>query len=114
MVLFLLVITPIENISINTFRKETGVVMQEGYIFPDTITGNIAPGVESPDGDLLKKAIEIANLNSLIKTLPLGLKTKIGPGGHGLSQGQKQRILIARVVYKQPSILILDECYKFT
>ena len=99
----------IENISIATLRKTTGVVMQEGYIFPDTIMGNIAPGIESPDKKLLKDAIDIANLDGLINSLPLGLKTKVGPGGHGLSQGQKQRILIARVVYKQPSVLILDE-----
>jgi ATP-binding cassette, subfamily B, bacterial len=101
--------TPVEEISTEVLRKSTGVVMQEGYIFPDTITGNIAPGVETPDPMLLNYAISASNLESLIKTLPLGLKTKVGTGGHGLSQGQKQRILIARVIYKQPSILLLDE-----
>jgi ATP-binding cassette, subfamily B, bacterial len=100
---------PFEEINIDSFRKSTGVVMQEGYIFPDTITGNIAPGIEDPDQALLNYAITVSNLEGLIKSLPLGTKTKVGPGGHGLSQGQKQRILIARVVYKQPSILILDE-----
>jgi ATP-binding cassette, subfamily B, bacterial len=100
---------PFEEISISAFRKSTGVVMQEGYIFPDTITGNIAPGIENPDQVLLNYAITVSSLESLIKSLPLGAKTKVGPGGHGLSQGQKQRLLIARVVYKQPSILILDE-----
>jgi len=100
---------PIDAIGTEVLRKSTGVVMQEGYIFPDTITGNIAPGVENPDPALLSYAIQVSNLESLIKTLPLGLKTKVGVGGHGLSQGQKQRILIARVVYKQPSVLLLDE-----
>jgi len=100
---------PVDGISTEALRKSTGVVMQEGYIFPDTITGNIAPGVEDPDPALLSYAIQVSNLESLIKSLPLGLKTKVGIGGHGLSQGQKQRILIARVIYKQPSVLLLDE-----
>jgi len=101
--------TPLDAISINVLRKATGVVMQEGYVFPDTILGNIAPGIENPDHGLLKYAVNVSNLNDLIKSLPLGLKTKVGPGGHGLSQGQKQRILIARAVFKQPSVLLLDE-----
>jgi ATP-binding cassette subfamily B protein len=96
-------------INVGSLRKETGVVMQEGYIFPDTILGNIAPGTDDPDMDLVNLAITVANLKSLIDTLPSGLQTRIGQGGHGLSQGQKQRILIARVVFKQPPLLLLDE-----
>jgi len=99
----------LEEISIDSLRSSTGVVMQEGYIFPDTILGNIAPGTDQPDTERVSMAVRVARLGSLIQTLPAGLKTRVGQGGHGLSQGQKQRILIARVVYKQPSLLLLDE-----
>lgn len=98
-----------EEISVSSLRKATGVVMQEGYIFPDTILGNIAPGADEPDMDRVRQAVSVASLKSLINTLPAGLMTRVGQGGHGLSQGQKQRILIARVVYKEPSLLLLDE-----
>jgi len=98
-----------EEISVASLRKATGVVMQEGYIFPDTILGNIAPGTDDPDMESIRQAVSVASLKSLIDTLPAGLLTRVGQGGHGLSQGQKQRILIARVVYKQPSLLLLDE-----
>lgn len=99
----------LEEINIDSRRKSTGVVMQEGYIFPDTILGNIAPGVDQPDIERIDQAVRISGLRHLTETLPAGLSTRIGQGGHGLSQGQKQRILIARVVYKQPSLLLLDE-----
>ena len=99
----------LEEISIDSLRSSTGVVMQEGYIFPDTILGNIAPGADHPDMERVALAVRIASLGLLTQTLPAGLMTRIGQGGHGLSQGQKQRILIARVVYKQPSLLLLDE-----
>lgn len=85
------------------------MVMQEGYIFPDTILENIAPGTDQPDMEMVALAVRVASLGPLTQTLPAGLKTRVGQGGHGLSQGQKQRILIARVVYKQPSLLLLDE-----
>jgi ATP-binding cassette subfamily B protein len=99
----------LEEISVSSMRKATGVVMQEGYIFPDTIAGNIAPGTDIPDTDRLARAVMIASLKPMLDTLPAGLLTRVGQGGHGLSQGQKQRILIARVVYKEPSLLLLDE-----
>jgi len=83
--------------------------MQEGYIFPDTIIANIAPGIDNPDPESVKRAIMISNLRPLLDNLPSGLQTRIGQGGHGMSQGQKQRILIARVIFKQPSLLLLDE-----
>ncbi len=98
-----------EEISVTSLRKATGVVMQEGYIFPDTILGNIAPGEDHPDMERVQQSVSVASLRSLIDTLPAGLMTRVGQGGHGLSQGQKQRMLIARVVYKQPSLLLLDE-----
>jgi ATP-binding cassette subfamily B protein len=97
------------DISVTSLRKATGVVMQDGYIFPDTIVANIAPGVDSPDIDQVMKAVRVANLQSLLENLPAGLNTRVGQGGHGLSQGQKQRILIARVIFKEPSLLLLDE-----
>ena len=99
----------LEDISVGSLRKATGAVMQEGYIFPDTILGNIAPGTDDPDMERVAQAVKVAHLSPLTDTLPAGLKTRVGQGGHGLSQGQKQRILIARVVYKQPSLLLLDE-----
>jgi ATP-binding cassette subfamily B protein len=97
------------DISIKSMRKATGVVMQDGYIFPDTIMANIAPGNDNPDEDRIRDSIRIASLQPLLDNLPLGLQTRVGQGGHGLSQGQKQRILIARVIYKQPALLLLDE-----
>ena len=99
----------LNEISVTSLREKTGVVMQEGYIFPDSILGNITPGCDDPDMDRVALAINIANLKPLIDILPSGLLTRVGQGGHGLSQGQKQRILIARVVYKQPALLLLDE-----
>jgi ATP-binding cassette subfamily B protein len=99
----------LEEISVSSLRKTTGVVMQEGYIFPDTILANIAPGIEKPDMERVRRAVTIASLKPMLDALPSGLQTRVGQGGHGLSQGQKQRILIARVVYKEPSLLLLDE-----
>lgn len=101
--------TRLENISLKTWRKKVGVVMQDGYIFADTIAANIAPGVEEIDEERLYAAAEMANIRSFIESLPLGYNTKVGMNGHGLSEGQKQRLLIARVVYKNPEIIILDE-----
>jgi len=100
---------PLQNISLKMWREKVGAVMQDGFIFPDTIAANIAPGVEEIEEERLNRASEIANIREFIKTLPLGYNTKIGADGHGLSEGQKQRLLIARVIYKDPEILIFDE-----
>jgi len=83
--------------------------MQEGYIFSDTIANNIALSDETVDRKKLLFAVQTANIEEFIETLPLGYNTKIGMDGHGLSQGQKQRILIARAVYKNPDFIFLDE-----
>jgi ATP-binding cassette subfamily B protein len=95
--------------SLRRWREECGVVMQDGYIFSDTIARNIAPGVEIINKSELLNAARIANIADFISTLPLGYNTKIGGEGHGLSQGQKQRILIARAIYKNPKFLFFDE-----
>ena len=91
------------------WRSNCGVVMQEGYIFSDTIAANIA---ESDDQINLAKVIAsatTANIMDFIHNLPLGLNTKIGAKGNGISQGQKQRLLIARAVYKNPKFIFFDE-----
>lgn len=91
------------------WRAHCGVVMQEGYIFNDTIAGNITIGQENIDLKRLGHAVEMANIKAFIESLPLGYNTKIGMEGTGLSTGQKQRLLIARAVYKNPEFLFFDE-----
>lgn len=97
------------DISSRSLRENCGVVMQDGFIFSDTIERNIATGDENIDKQKLKKAVKIANIESFIETLPLGYNTKIGASGNGLSGGQKQRILIARAIYKNPHYIFFDE-----
>jgi ATP-binding cassette subfamily B protein len=97
------------NLSMSAWRSKCGVVMQDGFIFSDTIANNIAPGVEKIDEDRLLKAVGIANIREFIESLPLTYNTKIGQEGNGLSMGQKQRLLIARAVYKNPEFIIFDE-----
>ncbi len=95
--------------SIREWRKRCGIVMQDGFIFSDTIAGNIAPGVERIDEDRMRHAAHVANIEGFIEGLPLGYQTKIGQEGNGVSQGQRQRILIARAVYKDPEFIFFDE-----
>ncbi|WP_317131852.1 MULTISPECIES: peptidase domain-containing ABC transporter [Mucilaginibacter] len=97
------------NISFKTWRSSCGTVMQDGFIFSDTIERNIAVGDETADKQKLRNAIKIANIQDLIDGLPLGLNTKIGAEGNGISQGQRQRLLIARAVYKNPQYIFFDE-----
>lgn len=99
----------LQHVSQKAWRAHCGVVMQEGYIFNDTIARNIAVGTDFINEDRLWHAIEVANIKSYIEELPLGLNTKIGLEGTGLSTGQKQRLLIARAVYKDPRFLFFDE-----
>ncbi|NLA49191.1 MAG: ATP-binding cassette domain-containing protein, partial [Bacteroidales bacterium] len=101
--------TRLTNISLRIWREKTGAVMQDGFIFPESIASNISPGNSEIDEERLFRAVEMANIREFIESLPLGYNTKIGANGHGLSEGQKQRILIARVLYKDPDILIFDE-----
>src|SRR5699024_4334107 len=96
-------------ISPRTWRSHCGVVMQDGYIFSDSITGNIAVGEEHPDLKKIEDAAEVANIRQFIESLPLGYNTKIGAEGNGISQGQRQRMLIARAVYKDPQFIFMDE-----
>ncbi|HSH50633.1 MAG TPA: peptidase domain-containing ABC transporter [Bacteroidales bacterium] len=97
------------NISNRLWRDKCGVVMQDGFIFSDSIANNIAVSDEIPDRKKLLHAVKVANIQEFIESLPLGYNTKIGQNGVGLSQGQKQRILIARAVYKNPEFIFFDE-----
>ena len=101
--------TPLSNISPKVWRSHCGVVMQDGYIFNDTIAQNIAVGDDSIDKAKLLQAVEVANIKDFIEGLPLSYNTKIGNEGMGISGGQKQRLLIARAVYKNPDYIFFDE-----
>ncbi len=101
--------TDLKNINQKAWRNQVGAVMQEGFIFNDTIANNIAIGVDIIDKERLLYAADVANINSYIQNLPLGFNTKIGMEGVGMSTGQKQRLLIARAVYKNPEMLFFDE-----
>lgn len=99
----------LNNFSNRVWRDKCGVVMQDGYIFSDTIANNIAVSDETVDKERLLHAVKTANIQDYIESLPLGYNTKIGKDGIGLSQGQQQRILIARAVYKNPEYIFFDE-----
>jgi ATP-binding cassette subfamily B protein len=91
------------------WRNQCGAVMQEGYLFSDTIARNIAISDDEPDIERIRHAASVANIADYIEALPLAYNTMIGQDGQGISQGQRQRILIARVVYKNPMFVFLDE-----
>lgn len=101
--------TNMKNISPRYWRDHCGVVMQEGYVFNDTIANNIAVGEDHIDKQKLRRAVEIANIKDFIESLPLSYNTKIGNEGVGVSGGQKQRLFIARAVYKAPEYILFDE-----
>ncbi|HRD52706.1 MAG TPA: peptidase domain-containing ABC transporter [Flavobacteriales bacterium] len=100
---------PLEQVARSTWRDHCGTVMQEGFIFNDTVANNIAIGQDRINQDRLVHAASVANIRDFIDALPLGYNTKIGAEGLGMSTGQKQRMLIARAVYKQPRLLLFDE-----
>lgn len=99
----------LKKYSDSAWRRNCGVVMQDGYIFSDTISNNIGISDEIPDMERVREAVEIANISDYISSLPLGFNTKIGADGQGLSTGQKQRMLIARAAYKDAKFLMFDE-----
>lgn len=101
--------TLLSNINPHIWRSKIGAVMQDGFIFSDTIAENISVSDESPNSLKLSNASKLSNINDFIEELPLGYNTKIGQEGNGLSQGQKQRILIARAIYKNPEFIFFDE-----
>ena len=98
-----------ETYSINQWRRMCGVVMQDGYIFSDTILNNIGISDENISAPRVIKAAKQACIHEFIESLPAGYNTRIGSDGHGLSSGQKQRILIARAIYKDAKYIFLDE-----
>lgn len=99
----------LKDINPHLWRRNTGAVMQEGFLFSDSIANNIAVGEESVDTKRLLNAVEMANIRDFIESLPQKYNSKIGMEGNGVSQGQKQRLLIARAVYKNPAFLFFDE-----
>lgn len=99
----------LNRISPRFWRDNCGVVMQEGYVFNDTIVENIAVGEDSVEQEKFNHAIEIANIKDFIESLPLKENTQIGNEGVGMSGGQKQRLFIARAVYKSPEYIFFDE-----
>lgn len=104
----------IGNLNLNTinphlWRSKTGSVMQESFIFSDSIANNIALNTDNVDTDRLYHAAIMANADEFISALPLGYNTKIGMEGSGVSQGQRQRLLIARAIYKNPEYIFFDE-----
>ncbi|NJO03182.1 MAG: peptidase domain-containing ABC transporter [Bacteroidia bacterium] len=101
--------TPLKNLNIRAWRDRCGVVMQDGFIFSDTIARNIALTDEIIDKERLREAVEVANIRTFIEELSLNYNTRIGAEGLSLSQGQKQRLLIARAVYKNPDFFFFDE-----
>lgn len=97
------------NIQNNVWRNRCSAVLQDGYIFSESIARNIALGDDVIDKQRLFRAVKLANIQSFVESMPLGYNTRIGMEGIGLSQGQKQRILIARAIYKDPEYFFLDE-----
>lgn len=101
--------TPLSSFNPHFWRSVTGSVMQESFIFSDSIAKNIAVSTDEVDMERLRHAAHVANVDDFVDSLPLGFSTKIGMEGNGVSAGQRQRILIARAVYKNPQFIFFDE-----
>lgn len=99
----------LDQIDFGLWRDSCGSVLQENYVYADTIERNIAVNDENANKELLNSAINVANMERFIADEPFGLATKIGTAGKGISQGQRQRLMIARAVYKNPAYIFLDE-----
>ncbi len=97
------------TLSYRDLRRQIGYVLQDSYVFDDTIANNIAFGAREPDRERVEWAARVANAHEFVDRLPLGYETKIGESGLLLSGGQRQRISIARAVYQRPPVLIFDE-----
>ena len=100
---------PLKSFSTQFWRSKCGTVMQEGFVFSDSIAANVAESDDSIRFAQLDKALQIANIEDFVLSLPFSYHTKIGAKGMGISQGQRQRLLIARAVYKDPDFLFFDE-----
>jgi len=101
--------TNLKNLNTKYWRSQCAAVMQDGFIFSATVAENIAVGDEAVDKERLYEAAVIANFHDFVEQMPMGYNTKIGETGSGISQGQRQRLLIARSVYKNPAFIFLDE-----
>jgi ATP-binding cassette, subfamily B, bacterial len=99
----------LNNIQNRLWRSKCGAVLQDSYIFSDTIARNIALGEDIIDQSKLLRAVKVANIQTAIESMPLSYNTKIGSNGMGISQGQKQRLMIARAIYKDPEFMFFDE-----
>ena len=99
----------LSSITPSVWRKQCGAVMQDGYIFSDTIANNITECDDIIDKQRLLYAVQMANIQEFVETLPLNYNTKIGAQGNGISLGQRQRLMIARAIYKNPNFLFFDE-----
>ena len=101
--------TVLTDINPHTWRAATGSVMQDSFIFSDTIANNIAVNSDETDKEQMRNAAHMARIDDFVESLPMGYDTIIGMEGKGVSQGQRQRILIARAIYKNPKYIFLDE-----
>ena len=99
----------LKTLNYRDLRRQVGFVLQENYLFSDTIARNIAFGDAEPDMDQVIWAARVANAHEFVERLPLGYETKIGESGLAISGGQRQRIAIARAVYPRPPIIVFDE-----
>ncbi|NSL87705.1 peptidase domain-containing ABC transporter [Chitinophaga sp. Mgbs1] len=100
---------PLQSLSAREWRRHCGVVMQDGYIFMDTIANNIYAGAQIRDESRMFRAAEMACIHDFFSSMPFGYETMVGKDGYGLSEGQTQRLLIARLIYRNPSFIFLDE-----
>ncbi len=101
--------TPLSHYRFGEWRRKCGVVLQDGYLFSDTIAKNLAVDGERPDYERMESAIHFSCLKEFVESIPMGYNAKVGNDGQGVSSGQKQRLLIARAIYKDPNYLFFDE-----